>query len=377
MSSTVSCSSAAQSVSVSSRIPAQIWATPTGWVMNSSPEWRSWSAWRSQAKSKARSTAARSIVASATRRRRRRRRRCRRRRRSRPRASRTPRPRRRGRRGARCALRLFGSFEVSASLLIVGRCRRETPPSAPDRSPLRIRPRRTPRRRRAFPARAELGEDRGSSAPPPRGRAGAAPLPRSASQSSSPLAVAGLAQVAEDGDQTPRWASCRRARASAKRQLGLAPGRVQVAALPAHASRGQPLEVRRRAAGRRGRRARSRARPGTAFELGVVGQRAAPVARASAARRAQRRRRSAEHGGAAARRARRERRRAAEPVAAGDELARSPPPSRRRRPSAGGHSTARRPRGSDRARARPRSGRHHCLLGARAASQPARPPRCG
>ena len=66
MSSTVSWSRAAQSVSVSSRIPAQIWATPTGWVMNSSPEWRSWSAWRSQAKSKARSTAARSIVATAT-----------------------------------------------------------------------------------------------------------------------------------------------------------------------------------------------------------------------------------------------------------------------------------------------------------------------
>ena len=54
MSSTVSWSRAAQSVSVSSRIPAQIWATPTGWVMNSSPEWRSWSAWRSQANSKAR-----------------------------------------------------------------------------------------------------------------------------------------------------------------------------------------------------------------------------------------------------------------------------------------------------------------------------------
>ena len=59
MSSTVSCSSAAQSVSVSSRMPAQIWATPTGWVMNSSPEWRSWSAWRSQANSKARVSAAR------------------------------------------------------------------------------------------------------------------------------------------------------------------------------------------------------------------------------------------------------------------------------------------------------------------------------
>ena len=38
MSSTVSCRSAAQSVSVSSRSPAQIFATSSGWVMNSSPE---------------------------------------------------------------------------------------------------------------------------------------------------------------------------------------------------------------------------------------------------------------------------------------------------------------------------------------------------
>jgi hypothetical protein len=40
----VSCSSAAQSVSVSSRMPAQIFATPTGWMMNSSPDLRRWSA---------------------------------------------------------------------------------------------------------------------------------------------------------------------------------------------------------------------------------------------------------------------------------------------------------------------------------------------
>ena len=38
VSSTVSCSSAAHSVSVSSRIPAQILATPTGWMMKSSPD---------------------------------------------------------------------------------------------------------------------------------------------------------------------------------------------------------------------------------------------------------------------------------------------------------------------------------------------------
>ena len=61
MSSTVSCSSAAQSVSVSSRRPAQIFATSTGWLMKSSPERRFWSAWRSQAKTKARSIVARSI----------------------------------------------------------------------------------------------------------------------------------------------------------------------------------------------------------------------------------------------------------------------------------------------------------------------------
>ena len=40
VSSTVSCSSAAHSVSVSRRIPAQILATLTGWTMNSSPERR-------------------------------------------------------------------------------------------------------------------------------------------------------------------------------------------------------------------------------------------------------------------------------------------------------------------------------------------------
>ena len=65
MSSTVSCSSAAQSVSVSSRSPAQIFATSTGWVMKSSPDLRRWSAWRSQAKAKARSIASRSSAVVA------------------------------------------------------------------------------------------------------------------------------------------------------------------------------------------------------------------------------------------------------------------------------------------------------------------------
>ncbi len=60
MSSTVSWSRAAQRVSVSSRSPAQIFATSTGWVMKSSPERRRWSAWRSQANANACSTARRS-----------------------------------------------------------------------------------------------------------------------------------------------------------------------------------------------------------------------------------------------------------------------------------------------------------------------------
>ena len=57
MSSTVSCSSAAQSVAVSSRRPAQILATPSGCMMKSSPERRRWSAWCSQANTNARCTA--------------------------------------------------------------------------------------------------------------------------------------------------------------------------------------------------------------------------------------------------------------------------------------------------------------------------------
>ena len=67
VSSTVSWSSAAQSVSVSSRSPAQIFATSTGWLTNSSPERRRWSAWCAQAKAKARSTSRRSTLPSACR----------------------------------------------------------------------------------------------------------------------------------------------------------------------------------------------------------------------------------------------------------------------------------------------------------------------
>ena len=37
-------------------MPAQIFATPTGWTMKSSPDLRRWSAWCSQAKMNARST---------------------------------------------------------------------------------------------------------------------------------------------------------------------------------------------------------------------------------------------------------------------------------------------------------------------------------
>ena len=61
VSSTVSWSSAAHSVSESSRMPAQIFATPIGWVMKSSPLARRWSACRSQEKRNARSTRSRSI----------------------------------------------------------------------------------------------------------------------------------------------------------------------------------------------------------------------------------------------------------------------------------------------------------------------------
>ena len=62
VSSTVSCRSAAQSVSVSRRMDAQIRATPTGCTMNSSPDLRRCSAWCSQANTKASWTRARSIV---------------------------------------------------------------------------------------------------------------------------------------------------------------------------------------------------------------------------------------------------------------------------------------------------------------------------
>ncbi len=66
MSSTVSCSSAAHRVSVSSRRPAQIFATPTGCTMKSSPDLRRWSAWCSQAKMNAASTRSRSIGMAAS-----------------------------------------------------------------------------------------------------------------------------------------------------------------------------------------------------------------------------------------------------------------------------------------------------------------------
>ncbi len=58
VSSTVSCSSAAHSVSVSRRMPAQIRATPTGCTMKSSPDLRRWAAWCSQANTNASWTAA-------------------------------------------------------------------------------------------------------------------------------------------------------------------------------------------------------------------------------------------------------------------------------------------------------------------------------
>ena len=262
MSSTVSCSSAAQSVSVSSRIPAQIWATPTGWVMNSSPERRSWSAWRSQANSKACSIAARSIVATASA--------------VSPPAtavarsarSRTPRPRRRGRRGARCALRLFASFEVSLALLDSGRCRRGTRPSAPVRSPLRIRPRRCRRRRRGCPARGRARRAPGSSAPPPRARAGAGPR-----RAAPPAAPRRLPRRRRAGPGRRRPApgaapAARRGREREKRRSASPQARCRKPPSSLTARSERPPDGRT-AAGRRGRRGRSRrASSGCRSQLG-------------------------------------------------------------------------------------------------------------
>ena len=182
-------------------------------------------------------------------------------RRSRPARSRTPRPRRRGRRGARralasvCVLRGIGDPPDS------GRCRRETPPSAPDRSPLRIRPRRLPRHDRALPApgRARRGPRKQRAAA--SGPRGWAPLPRSASRSSLAArprrrragrgrrrrAAAALGELVVEGARARSGARARPRRDAGSR-------------LPAAGSaRRARSSVRPRAAGRRGRRARSRA----------------------------------------------------------------------------------------------------------------------
>jgi hypothetical protein len=66
VSSTVSCSNAAHSVAVSNRSPAQIRATPSGWVMKSSPDLRSWPAWLSQANANARSISSRSMGSASS-----------------------------------------------------------------------------------------------------------------------------------------------------------------------------------------------------------------------------------------------------------------------------------------------------------------------
>ena|GEM_PF-4936306 len=62
VSSTVSCNSAAQIVSVSSRMLAQMRATPTGCTMKSSPDLRRCAAWCSQANTNASSMRARSTA---------------------------------------------------------------------------------------------------------------------------------------------------------------------------------------------------------------------------------------------------------------------------------------------------------------------------
>ena len=115
VSSTVSCSSAAHSVSVSSRMPAQIFATPTGWTMKSSPDLRRWSAWCSQANTNAVARRARGRPAARPRRRA-------------PRRSRT------GRESRRCAVGVRSAVGSSA------------PPAGPSHG------RGVPTRRRAAPA---------------------------------------------------------------------------------------------------------------------------------------------------------------------------------------------------------------------------------
>ena len=70
---------------MSRRRPAQIFATPTGWTMKSSPDLRRWSAWCSQAKTNAPRRASRSTGSSRVRRR-------------------APRRSRRGRTSSRCSV---------------------------------------------------------------------------------------------------------------------------------------------------------------------------------------------------------------------------------------------------------------------------------
>ena len=107
MSSTVSCSRAAHSVAVSSRMPAQIFATPTGCTMKSSPLARRWSAWRSQEKRNARSTASRSICSAAS-----------------PRCSSTTAKRSPSRTRWASVSLVFGPAGVCLSCLSTGRCRK-------------------------------------------------------------------------------------------------------------------------------------------------------------------------------------------------------------------------------------------------------------
>ena len=139
-------------------------------------------------------------------------------------------------------------------------CRRGTRLSAPDRSPLRIRPRRTPAPPFGAPCdQTELGEDPEAARRRPRARAGGRRCPASASRRRPPpLGLAGLAQAGRRRRRASREASCSSSAASANSRSASVQSAVQEAGLARrHDAARERASSRARAAGRRGRRARS------------------------------------------------------------------------------------------------------------------------
>ena len=124
-------------------------------------------------------------------------------------------------------------------------CRRGTRLSAPDPSPLRIRPRRRQRRGWARRDEAQLGEHPEAA----RRRLGRAPVGAAAAQRLAqllPARLAGLAQRAEERRRPPpARPAARRATATRELDLGLGPEQVQEAG--AGASRAVGAEPRRAA----------------------------------------------------------------------------------------------------------------------------------